>query len=214
MRRPAPLLACCERRCRAHGADERRPRENLSHVGERLHAIGIVEVEQRRLREDIGGAEAGRVRRVAFDLGRPSFVTLDEQAGRAAAERHRGCVEKRPARNDVLGLSGVRKNLLRGLARAARHPRECERRSHQLQERPTLDGVKRLGQPRRKLVADELVEVGAILLFERPPELARACGPWASSMTCVAVRHLPDSIFGHELAPQFELVRPARRSSC
>ena len=52
------------RRCdRAHRADERRPRENFSHVRERSHAIGIVKIEQCRLREDIGRAEARGMRR-------------------------------------------------------------------------------------------------------------------------------------------------------
>ena len=176
MRRPAPLVACCSVRAvrmAPMNADHGKISPMCVSV---LHAVGIVEVEQRRLREHIGRAEAGRVRRVAFNLGRPSFVALDEQAGRAATERHRGCVEQRPAGNDVLRLAGVGKNLLRRLARAARHPGERERRSHQLQERPTLDRIERLGQPRREFVADELVEVGAVLLFERPPELARARG--------------------------------------
>ena len=169
-----PLL---RRGSRAHRSDERRPREDLSHLRQRPHAIGIVEIEQCRLREDIGCAEAGGMRRVALNFRRAPFVALDEQPGRAAAERHRRCVEQRPARNDVFGLAHVRKNLLGRLARAAGHTREGERCPHQFQKRAPLDRVERLGQPRRKLVADELVEVGAMMFFERPPELGRAARP-------------------------------------
>ena len=162
------------RRHCAHRADERRPRENFSHVRQRAHAIGIVKIEQRRLREHVGRAEARGMRRVAFNLRRPSFVAFDEQPGRAAAEGHRGGVKQRPAWNDVFGLAHVRKNLLGRLARAAGHARQRERRPHQFQKRSPLDRVEGLGQPRRKLVADELVEVGAVVFLERPPELGSA----------------------------------------
>ena len=61
--KPGALGRLLRRRDRAHRADERRPRDNFSHVRQRSHAIGIVEIEQRRLREDVGRAEARRMRR-------------------------------------------------------------------------------------------------------------------------------------------------------
>ena len=36
---------------------------------------------------------------------------------------------------------------------------------------PPLDLIEGLGQARGELVADELVEIGAVLFRERPPEL-------------------------------------------
>ena len=56
--------------------------------------------------------------RVALDLGRPSLVALDEQAGGDAAERHRRREEQRPAGDQLLGLADVRDDLLRRLSRA------------------------------------------------------------------------------------------------
>ena len=54
-----------------------------------LRPIGIVERQHRRLRVEIGRAQAAGMIRIALDLGRTSFVTLDQQPGGHAAERHR-----------------------------------------------------------------------------------------------------------------------------
>ena len=83
-------------------------------------AIGIVEPEHRGLREDVGGAEAARMFRVAFDLRRPSLVALDQQPGGDAAEGHRGRIEQRLARNDIFGLADIRDDALRRLLGACR----------------------------------------------------------------------------------------------
>ena len=96
------------RQRRADRAEKRRPRTDLAEVGQRLRAIGIVEAEDRGLREDVGRAEAARVQRVALDLGRPPFVALDEQPGGDAAERHRGREEQRLARDRALRAGGRR----------------------------------------------------------------------------------------------------------
>ena len=120
MRMPAPLSGCCAGERRAHRDEERRPRPDLAEVGERLRAVGIVEVEDRRLREHVGGAEAAGMLRVALDLRRAPFVALDEQAGGDAAERHRRREEQRPAGDQLLGLPDVRDDLLVRLASCRR----------------------------------------------------------------------------------------------
>ena len=94
---PCALRSLLRRGHGAHRADERRPRENLSHVRERLHAIGIVEIEQRGLREHVGRTEARRVRWVAFDLGRPPFVAFDER------DRSRGRRASSPSQRTAAG---------------------------------------------------------------------------------------------------------------
>jgi hypothetical protein len=104
-------------------------------------------------------------------------VALDKQASRATADRHGRGVEERPAWNHVFRLPYVRKNLFGRLPRASRHARERERRSHQFQERASLDRIERCGQPRREFVADQLIEVRPLLFFERPPEFRSAVGP-------------------------------------
>ena len=82
---PAP----CDRLLRgehlAERGDERLERADLAEVRERLRAIGVVEAENRRLREEIRRTPAGRVIGVAFDLRRPALVALDEQADAAPA---------------------------------------------------------------------------------------------------------------------------------
>ena len=98
----------------ADRAEKRRPRADLAEIGERLRAVGIVEPENRGLREHVGRAEAARMQRVAFDLGRPPFVALDEEPGGDAAERHRGRVEERLAGDELFGLAHVGNDLSGG----------------------------------------------------------------------------------------------------
>src|SRR5262245_3723401 len=68
----------------------------------------VVELEDGRLLEDAGRAEAGGVLGVAFDLGGAAAVAGDEQAGGVAGRHQRGGVVQRPAWNHVLGLLVVR----------------------------------------------------------------------------------------------------------
>ena len=93
--------------------DERLERANFAEVRERLRAIGIVETEDRRLREEVGGAEARRMIGVAFDLRRAALVALDQEADAGPGKRHRRRVEERLARNQLLGLPDVRNDALR-----------------------------------------------------------------------------------------------------
>ena len=104
MRSPAPPLAACLAISASNAA---------SNVGVglaiaaalrgRARAIGVVEVEDRRLREQVGRAEAGRVLGVALDLGRAPLVALSPagRAPRRAADHRR--VVQRHARRHVLG---------------------------------------------------------------------------------------------------------------
>jgi hypothetical protein len=43
-----------------------------------LGAIRIVKIQNRRLGENIAGAETGGMIGIAFDLGRPAHVAFDE----------------------------------------------------------------------------------------------------------------------------------------
>ena len=106
----------------AHGDDEGAERLNLAEVGNGGGAVGIVEAENRRLREDVGGALARRVIGVALDLGGPAFVALDQQAHARAGKRHRGGVEERLTGDELLGLPARTARALRS-AGACRHSR-------------------------------------------------------------------------------------------
>ena len=116
-------------------------------------------------------------------------MTLHQQACGAAAQCHSGRVIQRPPGDDVFGLSHVRNDLFRRLPRAAGHTREGERGAHQFEERPPLDGIEGTWQPRRELVADELVEVGALFFLERPPELLRTGWPEGPALIGVEGLH-------------------------
>ncbi len=155
-----------------HRAQEGRPRTNLAEVRQRLGASGIVEIEDRRLREDVGGAQARRMERVPLDLGRPAFVALDEHAHAAAGARHRGGVEQRPPRHDLLGLTHVRNDQFGRLPGARRRAGERQRGAHQLEELPAGDRIGRRRVERRgELVVQQRLERRVVPGFiERAPE--------------------------------------------
>ena len=160
------------RQRRANRAEERGPRTDLAEAGERLRPIGIVEAEHGGLGKDVAGAEAARVKRVAFDLGRPSFVALDQQPGDDAAKRHGRRVEQRPARNDFLGLPHVGDDLLGGLPRAGGDAGERHRRAHQLEEGAPRDRIGDRFDLRRELVVQTFAKRGIVReLVERAPPL-------------------------------------------
>ena len=80
MRSPRPASPAAASSAARIAIRKRLERSNLAAMGDRLRAIGVVERQHRRLREDVGRAEARRMLRVALDLGRAPFVALDEQA--------------------------------------------------------------------------------------------------------------------------------------
>ena len=71
---------------------------------------------------------------IAFDLGRPAHVALDEQTGRDAAQRHRGGEEERLAGDDLLRSPHIGHDLFGRLARARAEAGQRQRSAHQLQE--------------------------------------------------------------------------------
>ncbi len=175
----------------SHLAHEGAPRPDPAVVDDRLGALRIVEGEDRGLVEDVRGAEAGRVIRVALDLRRPSHVALGEDAARVAAAGERRGEEERPAGDDVLRLLHVGDDRLGRLLGAAGQTRERERRAQELEEAAAgdtvapFDGINQLlGRLRgeaRKLAMQEILELG------RPGELVEAApelGPALLAQPC------------------------------
>ena len=79
----------------------KRPRDQFGFAfacTKRLRARRIVKIENRSLREGIGGAAARGMERIAFDLDRPAIERRDNERHRAVAPRHRGRVKERLAR--------------------------------------------------------------------------------------------------------------------
>ena len=78
----------------------------LHHAGILLrhHSVGTVEIHDRGLGIRIGRALTRRVPRIAFDLGRPAVVALDENGERTTGTRQTGGIERRLARRNVADL--------------------------------------------------------------------------------------------------------------
>ena len=88
------------------------PGFRLSLQPDRLRSVGIVQAKHGCLNARARGPERRWVRGVSLDLGRPSFVTLDDHTIRAAAERHRRGEVAGDAGDDVFGRVDVRDDVL------------------------------------------------------------------------------------------------------
>ena len=112
-------------------------------------AVRAVESLERRLAAHAEGAAVRRMRRIALDLYRPAFASLDEGAATARALAADAGVPGRDARNDVLGRHDVRNDPFGrgggagadggGRPGPAEHP----------QERAAPDGLGQSGLPAR-----------------------------------------------------------------
>ena len=95
--------------------DEGFPAADLTQLGDCGLPVRVVEVEHRRLHDRIGGAPAGRMLLVAFDLGRAAHMALRQNTKAVSQIRSGGREKERFAGNDVLGLPDVGHHLLRWL---------------------------------------------------------------------------------------------------
>ena len=84
---PAPFFKPATSRAPGKRREEVSPSADVPVLQHGLRAVRIVERQDARLHESIGRAEARRMLGIAFDLGRPAQVTLDQQAGRDARRR-------------------------------------------------------------------------------------------------------------------------------
>ena len=99
---------------------------------------------------------------VAFDLRRPAFVALDEEADAGAGKRHRRRVEERLAGHQLFGLPHVGNDLLVRLPRAGADAGQRQRRAHQLQEAAAADRIEPLRGVLRELAMQEFLELGRL----------------------------------------------------
>ena len=137
-------------------------------------ATRIVDLEQLGLQARIAAAQAARVIRVAFDLGRATIAALDEHADAVARARDRRRVQLRRARLEALRPLVERQDLRHRLA-AAREASQ-RHRSGDCCEEPAArdvvadDVVARLRDAFRELAFDELLELSRVLeLLEAAP---------------------------------------------
>src|SRR5271165_5714682 len=114
------------------------PRGSLTLLEHWAGAIRIVELQNRGLGKRVGGASAVGLSGVAFDLGRPSLVALNQNREGRAAARHRRGIEVRQSRHHPLRRFCVRQYFLLGPA-TSRQPGQTQRSCHQLQESSTVN---------------------------------------------------------------------------
>ena len=134
MRSPAPPSAPCGASHFGELREERLPGADLAELGDHLRAIGIVEPEDRGLRESVRRAEARGMVGIALDLRRPAEVALDQDASGIAAQDKRARIVARLPRDPVLRLADIGDDLLERLRCARAGAGERERRPHETEE--------------------------------------------------------------------------------
>ena len=143
-----------------------------------LRTVRIVQAEDGRLNEQIGGAEAGRMTGIALDLRRTALVALDENAGGQPRQRHGRGEVQRLARHHRFRLPNVGHDLLARsrLCRAAVQPRQGQRRAHQQEEAPPRDRIGPLRRLIGEFAVDHLLELGRVqeLLQAAPVSAGRS----------------------------------------
>src|SRR5436309_6434104 len=84
------------------------PRTDFPSFYNRLRAVGIIEVQNRRLMKSARRAETGRMLWIPFNFSRSAFMTFHEQARSIAVQLHcRGKIQ-RFAGNDFFGSLDIR----------------------------------------------------------------------------------------------------------
>src|SRR5204862_7943484 len=101
---------------------------------DRRRTLCIVTCDQRGLHKGVASAEARRMFRIAFDLRWPSFMCLDENTARMAAESQRRSVVNRFARENFFRLTEIGHNSLWRLSRATSRSGQRNGCAHKFQK--------------------------------------------------------------------------------
>ena len=137
------------------GRDEIGPGLRFPFQPDGLRAVGIVQAEHRGLDTSARCPEGRGVSRVSLDLRGPPFVTLDDQAVRASAERHRrGVVTGNPG-DAVLGSGDIGDDFFDGTPYASREPRERQRSAQEHHHLATSDPFGELRCSLRELTLEK-----------------------------------------------------------
>ncbi len=108
------------RRRRGQLVEQGAPRRRGARAGQFAGPRRVIHREDAGLLEGAERSEARRMQRVAFGLGRPAFVALDDQAGAVAGDRHRGRVPAWYSRRDLRRLPDIRHDELGSSPAASR----------------------------------------------------------------------------------------------
>ncbi len=155
--RAALGLVGCQRLL--HRSDEGGPSAYVSAEGHRLGAVRVVEAQNRGLRQGIGGPEACGMLRIAFNLGRPPHVALDQDRHGHTADRNRAGKVERPPGHQFFRLAHVGHELFGRLLRAGTDPGKRQGSAHELEEVPPARRVVPLGRLLWELAVQVLAEL-------------------------------------------------------
>jgi hypothetical protein len=103
---------------------------NFAALHHRARAIGIVKIQNGSLNDRVRRTHAGRMIRVALELGGAAFVAFYQNSDGIRAKRHGGRVEIRLAQDHAVGLLHVRDNVGDIGTPAAGHTGEGQRGAH------------------------------------------------------------------------------------
>ena len=159
------------------GGDEVVPGRRLVTEPHRLGAVRVVQVEDGGLRPDSRCTTGKRVEFVPLDLGRPALVALQDQPEGPVAERHRGGVGQRNARDHAFRSVDVGNDVLDRTAddvaagQAGQGGGGAQHREDAAPAEAVLEQCGRgLGRALGELPVQELGGPGvALYLFQAPP---------------------------------------------
>ncbi len=144
-------VAAARRQLRAaadQGRDKILPVGDFPMADDCLGATRVVELEDARLHDRTGGAEARRVVGIALDLDRPRHLVRDQHAGGISLDGHRRRIIARAAGHHAGRLLDIRQKLAPlDLLVAGREPAERDRSRHQLQKAAPLQGAEHGAEP-------------------------------------------------------------------
>ena len=165
MRSPAPLRRRLRRQRGAHRGDERAPRAGSRRAaGSTVERSGSYSVSTDAWANEIGGAEAGGMIGIAFDLGRAAFVALDQQARCATPPSVIAVAKNSGLPGDLLfGLTHVGNDQLVGLRPCTpRRRRRAPATRSSASGTAAADRVDPLGRVLGKLAVEVLLELGRL----------------------------------------------------
>src|SRR5262249_15434966 len=166
----------------------------FAHVSDYVGAVGIVEVVDGSLSEEVGGAEAAAMLGIALDLGGTKLMGLDQQRMGVSGEGHRRCVKDRLAGYQFLRLANIRKDLLQRLLGASGQTGQRHGRAGQLQEAAPGNRINPFRMLPRNLALQQLAKGSLMLagqLFQGPPVLrSGGAGKLLAHVVQLATRRL------------------------
>src|SRR5262249_12116713 len=131
-------------------------------------ALRVIQLQEGCLLEHTGGALAGRMERIALELGGTALPTGGEDSDRPTAQGERGGKVKGIARRQAGWLMRIWQNAFGRSRGASAQRRGCQRGPEQLNEASAIQPIRQLGGTGGELALEGLLKL------DRALELLRA----------------------------------------